>query len=56
MRLCSEIEKYPCLGMDFGATPFYNSYGIGTIAGFPRHCRPPGAGIRQPSTSERIFN
>lgn len=42
--------------MDFGVTPFYNSYRAGTVAEDPRHRHPPGAGIRQPSTTERILN
>src|SRR5215472_2718280 len=51
MRLCSEIEKTPCLGMDFGATPFYNSVGWWRFAE-PAYAAQ-GAENRQPTTSER---
>ena len=40
--------------MDFGATPFYNSYGWRRRAGSHIRRRAPGAGIRQPTTNERI--
>ena len=41
MRLCTEIEKHRGLGMDFGATPFYNSYGWRHRSGGSR-VKPPG--------------
>src|SRR5262245_63821128 len=41
MRVCSQIEKTPCLGMDLGATPFYNSVGRWRFAGDAD--TPPGA-------------
>src|SRR4051794_25520102 len=52
MRLCTEIEKYPRLGMDFGATPFYNSSGWRRRTG-SRFNAARGAEIRQPAMSER---
>ena len=42
--------------MDFGATAFYNSYlAVAKIVGNRVEYRP-GAGVRQPIPSERIFN